>query len=328
MEAILFFIAGLGLLVVGAELVVRGASSVATMLGISPMVIGLTIVAIGTSTPELAVGITAGLQGNGGLAVGNVAGANLFVMLVVFSLSAIIRPLPLHLQIFKLELPMIVFAAVLLWVLALDGVLSRVDGFIMLSAGIFYTLALIRLTRRASQLAKEEFREEYGPETVKPTRPSWLGKARYAAMLVAGMALTVGGAECLVRGAVEIASSLGISATVIGLTIVAMGTSAPELVTTIVSTIRDERDVAIGNLLGSGIYNILMILSVPCILSPVGLPVEPEMLWFDIPLMAIVALGAVPVFLSGHRISRAEGALGIAIYLAYMGWIYYRERVA
>lgn len=321
MGAALLFILGLALLVVGAEQVVRGASRTATMLGISPMVIGLTIVAIGTSTPELAVGISAGLQGNGGLSVGNVAGANVFVMLFVLGLSALVRPLPLHLQVFKLELPMIVFAAALMTFLAWDGVLSRLDGFLMFASGFVYTVVLIFLTRKASQRAKKEFREEYGPQSAPLTKPKWKAPALYAAMLAVGIALTVLGAECLVRGAVAIAQSLGVSSAIIGLTIVAVGTSAPELVTTILSTLKDDRDVAVGNLLGSGIYNILGILSIVCMVTPGGLPVEPQLLSFDIPLMAGVALGAIPVFVTGKRISRLEGGLGIAIYLAYLLWL-------
>lgn len=318
---IVLFAAGLGLLVVGAELLVRGASRLATMLGISPMVIGLTIVALGTSTPELAVGVTASWQGSGGLAVGNVAGANLFVMLMVFGLSALLRPLPLHLQIFKLELPMIVLAATLLTVLAWDGVLSRVDGLVMFLAGCLYTGALMVVTRRSSREAQQDFLDEYGLDKIPSARRLWRGKLWYGIMLLVGIALTVIGADMLVAGAIQIANFFGVSATIIGLTVVAFGTSAPELVTTIVATIKDERDVAIGNLLGSGIYNILGILSIICMVSPDGLPVEPQLLWFDIPLMAGVAIGAIPVFWTGKRISRFEGGLGITIYLTYLMWL-------
>ncbi len=325
MGAVLLFAVGLALLVVGAELVVRGASRMATMLGISPMVIGLTIVAIGTSTPELAVGVTAGLQGNGGIGVGNVAGANVFVMLFILGLSALIQPLPLHLHIFKLELPTIVFAAAFMTALAWDGVLSPLDGFLMLMVGLIYTIALIFVTRRASKLAKKEFQEEYGPQTAPTTRPKWRGQIQYATILVGGMALTVLGAECLVHGAVDIARSLNVSTTIIGLTIVAIGTSSPELVTTIISTLKNDRDVAIGNLLGSGIYNILVILSIVCMVTPGGLPVEPQLLSFDIPLMAGVALGAIPVFVTGKQVSRLEGGLGVAIYLTYLLWLVLRN---
>jgi cation:H+ antiporter len=285
------------------------------------MVIGLTIVAIGTSTPELAVSISAGLKGNGGLGVGNIAGANVFVMLFVVGLSALWRPLPLDMQVFKLELPMIVIAALLMTALAWDGRLSRVDGCIMFVGGVTYTAALIRITRKASSAAKREFREEYGPQTIPSFRHKWPVQVGYGAMLVAGIALTVVGAELLVRGAVSIAHWAGVSPAIIGLTVVAFGTSSPELVTTIVATYRDDRDVAIGNIMGSGVYNILAILSIACIVTPGGLPVEPTLLSFDIPLMAGVAMGAIPVFITGKRISRLEGGLGIGIYLTYLMWL-------
>src|SRR5215510_2925666 len=202
---VVLFVLGLTLLVFGAKLLVHAAAHVATMLGVSPMVIGLTIVAIGTSTPELAVSISAGLKGNGGLGVGNVVGANVFVMLFVVGLSALWRPLPLHLQVFKLELPMIVIAALLMTALAWDGQLSQVDGCIMLLAGMIYTVALIWMTRRASPTAGQEFHEEGDPQTIPPTRPRWRVRVGYAAILVAGIALTVIGAELLVRGAVSVA---------------------------------------------------------------------------------------------------------------------------
>ncbi len=319
--SIVLFVLGLVLLVAGAELVVRGASHVAAMLRISPMIIGLTIVSIGTSAPELAIGIIAGVQGQGDLVIGNIAGTNLLNLLFILGLSALLRPLPLHLQIFKLELPVIVFAAALMTFLAWDGVLSAFDGITMLSVALVYTVALILITRHASQRAQKEFREEYGPEIVQDTQFTWQGRAWYAAMLLVGITLTVVGAELLVRGAVSIAQAMGVSATFIGLTIVAIGTSAPELVTTIICTIKNDRDVAVGNLLGSSIYNILIILSIPCIISPGGLPVERQLLWVDIPLMAGVAIGAIPVFITGKQISRLEGGLGIAIYLTYFLWL-------
>lgn len=318
---VLLLILGLALLLAGAEFLVRGAARISTVIGIPPMVIGLTIVAIGTSTPELAVSISAGLKGNGGLGVGNIAGANVFVMLFVVGLSALWRPLPLQSQVIKLELPMIVAAALTMTLLAWDGQLSQRDGIIMLSGGALYTIALIYVTRTASRTAKKEFREEYGPQSVRPSRPRWLARIGYGAMLIGGIALTVTGAELLVRGAVSIAQWAGISSGIIGLTIVAFGTSSPELVTTMVSTYRNDRDVAIGNIMGSGVYNILAILAIACIVTPGGLPVERQLLSFDIPLMAGVALGAIPVFVTGRRVSRFEGALGIVVYLSYVTWL-------
>jgi cation:H+ antiporter len=321
MVAITLFIAGLALLVIGAELVVRGAAQVAIALGISPMVIGLTIVSVGTSLPELAVGIVAGAAGEGALAVGNIAGTNVLNMLFILGLSALVRPLPLQLQVFKLELPVIVLAAAAMTLLSWDGVLSRTDAAVMLLMGVLYTVALVMMTRSASQAAKREYQEEYAPEAALRSRPSWQRRAVYTAVLLGGIVFTVVGAELLVRGAVSIATALGVSSTIIGLTIVAIGTSAPELVTTIVSTIKDDRDVAVGNLLGSSIYNILFILSGACLATPGGFPVEPQLLWFDIPLMAGVAIGAIPVFVTGKRVSRFEGGLGVGIYLAYIVWL-------
>ncbi|WP_145030563.1 calcium/sodium antiporter [Caulifigura coniformis] len=319
MSGFLWFTAGMLTLVGGAELVVRGASHVATRLGVSPMVIGLTIVSIGTSAPELAIGITAARHGNGALAVGNIAGTNVFNLLFILSLSAVIRPLSLRVQLFRLELPMIVLSAGLMLGLGLDGNLSRADGFVMLMGGITYMIGLYYFTRvAASATTKKEYREEYGPQAVK-----WSRKALSfnVAMLLGGITLSVIGANWLVDGATALARAFGVSEAIIGLTIVALGTSAPELVTTLISTLRNDRDVAIGNLLGSSIFNIMVILALTCLLVPGGLPVERDLMLFDVPLMALVAFGAVPIFLTGHRVSRLEGGTGVTLFITYMVWL-------
>jgi len=318
MDGAVAFVAGLGLLVVGAELVVRGASRLAVSLGVKPLVIGITIVAVGTSAPELAVGIASSLQGSGALAVGNIAGTNVFNILFILSLSVLARPLPIHLQILKLELPVMIAAAVLLMVLAWDGVLTRLDGGILCGFAVLYTVVLIRMSRSETQAVQEEFREMYSADAVMTTQPVVQTRLRDAVVLAAGLGLSVLGASWLVDGAVDIARALSISEAMIGLTIVAIGTSAPELVTTIVATLKDERDVAVGNLLGSSIYNILVILGLTCMVSPAGVPVERQLMFVDIPLMTVVMIGAVPVFWTGRYVSRLEGGLGIAIYLAYL----------
>lgn len=321
MTGLILFLGGLVILVAGSELVVRGATKVATALGISPMIVGLTIVSVGTSAPELAVGIAAGMQGNGAIAVGNIAGTNVLNLLFIMGLSAFLRPLSLHLQIFTLELPVIVVSAVLMMVLGWDGRLSRGDGLLMFAGGIAYTVLLVRVTQWTSRAARREFAHEFAPEPGEgpPAAPSVL--IRDVLILLVGIAGTVVGAELLVRGAVQIARIFQISETVIGLTIVAIGTSAPELVTTLVSTIRNERDVAVGNLIGSSIYNILVILGLTCIVTPGGLPVDHDLMRFDVPLMAAVAFGAVPIFLSGKSVSRWEGGAGVLIYFLYIAWI-------
>lgn len=318
-SGILLFAVGLGLLVLGAEFVIRGASRLAGSLGISPLVIGLTVVSIGTSAPELAVGVTAAWQGSGSLAVGNIAGTNVFNLLFILCLSALMRPLPIDLQVFKLDLPMMVVAACLLSGLAWDGVVSQLDGGVMVLAALLYTLALVRLSRSESRAVERAYEEEY--EDAATQRTVRLTRVRDGVRLAAGLGLTVLGAHWLVEGAVDIARGLGVAEAVIGLTIVAIGTSAPELVTTIVATIRGERAVAVGNLLGSSIYNILVILAVTCLLIPGGVPVERQLLELDIPLMTAVVVVAVPVFWTGRRVSRLEGGMGLAAYLAYMYWI-------
>lgn len=323
MNGLAHFISGLAALILGAELLVRGASRLALSLGIRPLVLGLTVVAIGTSTPELAVGITATWEGSGALALGNIAGTNMVNILFILGLSALLRPLPLHLQTIKLDLPVMIGAAALMTVFAWDGLLTRVDGGVMFCAAVLYTATLIRAAGRETQAVREEFQDMFGDDGRKTGPAVARMRAANAALLAAGILLSVLGAHWLVSGAVDIARKLGASEAVIGLTIVAIGTSGPELVTTMISTIRDERDVAIGNLLGSSIYNILVILGITCLVSPQGIPVERHLLLFDIPLMAGVALICVPVFITGRCVSRFEGGVFVALYLAYLSSLAY-----
>lgn len=293
----------------------RSASRLAASLGVSPMMLGLTVVAIGTSMPELAVGITAASQGSGSLAVGNIAGTNVFNILFILGLSALLKPLSLQLRVLRLDLPVMLCAAVAMGALAWDGELDRLDGAFLFCTAVLYTTTLIRVARRENRAVRREFRELYGvPRHADPARM----RALAGLVLIAGMALTVLGADWLVDGAVTIARSFGWSEAMIGLTIVAIGTSAPELVTTVLSTLKGDRDVAIGNLLGSSIYNILVILGLTCLASTRTLMIERELLVVDIPMMAGVALLCVPVFVTGRAVSRAEGALFLGLYVGYL----------
>ena len=321
---LMLFLAGLFALIIGAEMVLRGGARFAALMGIRPLVIGLTVVSIGTSVPELAVGITAGLEGSGSIAVGNIAGTNMVNILFILGLSALFRPLELHLQVIKLDLPMMILAAGLMAGLAWDGILSAGDGIVLLAGAILYTILLLR--RHESAAVEEEFEDMCagGLEVscqAGPKRDGSRARLNNALLLAAGMGISVIGAQWAVHGAVEMARSLQVSEAIIGLTVVAIGTSSPELVTTAIATVRNERDVAVGNLLGSSIYNILVILGLTCMASPGGLPVERQLLMLDIPLMAGVALACVPVFWSGKCISRLEGGLGVAAYLIYLLWL-------
>lgn len=313
-----WFVIGLAALVFGAEIMVRGGAEVAARLGISPMIIGLTVVSIGTSLPELAVGVVAAQEGSGALAVGNIAGTNVVNLLLILGLSALILPLAMTTRTLRFELPVMAGAAVLMLVLALDGTLSRVDGLILVSCAVAYTVALIRMTRRESQAVVGEYVEAYTPdEEPRPRRPL----AVYVLLMLAGIAIVVVGAEWLVNGSVGMARAFGVSDALIGLTVVAIGTSAPELVTTVVSTLRGDRDIAIGNLLGSSIYNVLLILGVTCMVAADGLSMPASLVRIDIPVMVAVALVCIPIFLTGRRVSRGEGGAMVAAYLGYLAFL-------
>jgi cation:H+ antiporter len=309
---------GLAALIAGAELLTRAGSRLAAQLGVPPLVIGLTIVAVGTSAPELAIGIEAALIGAGSLAVGNIAGTNTANILLILGLSALTRPLALHLQTVRFDLPVMTVACVALTAMAWDGELTRVAGVVLVGAAVVYTAAVMRWTRRESRAIRREFAAEYRkPRDGHAAREI----ARDVALLVVGIALVVVGAGWLVDGAEDLARMIGVSDAVIGLTVVAIGTSAPELVTTIIGTLRNNRDIAIGNLLGSSIYNIFAILGVTCLIPSTGLAVDPELVRIDLPVMTAVALVCVPVFLTGRRVSRLEGALFVGAYVAYLSYL-------
>lgn len=299
---------GLLLLLVGAEFVTRGGAAFAARLGVPPLVIGLTIVAVGTSAPELAVGIDAALQGDGALSVGNIAGTNIVNILLILGLSALLLPLTLQLQTLRNELPLMIIAALMMLLMSLDGRLTRLDGALLVAGGILYTLLILRSIRRESGAVRPEYAGEFAPGTA-------------FVVLLAGIAIIVLGAHWFVDGTVSLAMLWGVSDSFIGLTVVAIGTSSPEFATTILSTLRGQRDIAIGNLLGSSVYNIFAVLGITCLVPAQGIPVPPELVRVDIPVMAGVTLLCAPVFLSGGRISRLEGGLFVAAYAGYLAFL-------
>ncbi|MFV8163334.1 calcium/sodium antiporter [Mycobacterium sp. 134] len=318
-----WFVVGLVALAIGAEVMVRGGAQLASRLGISPMLVGLTVVSIGTSLPELAVGVTAALEGSGELAVGNIAGTNVVNILFILGLSALISPLAIERRTLRFDLPVMSGAAVLLWVLAVNGVLSRLDGLILVCGAIVYTVVLIRMSRRESRATVAEYAQAFPavPEPGEATKRLGGKTVQHVAMTVTGIAVVILGAEWLVGGAVGIARAFGVSDALIGLTVVAIGTSAPELVTAIVSTVRGERDIAVGNLLGSSVYNILLILGITCMVPANGLTLTHNLVWIDIPIMVAVSLVCIPIFISGRQVHRAEGAAMVAAYLGYLAFL-------
>ena len=320
MNSVLALLLGLGALIIGAELVVREGSALAARFRISPLVVGMTVVSLGTSLPELAIGLNAAQQGNAGLAVGNIVGTNLVNILLILGLSALIRPVAFEARTVRLDLPAMTGAALLLFVVARDGSLTTGDGLWLCAYGAAYLVLLVVLARRESRApaVTPAGAPSPAPDDLPVTRPV----AVRVLLLVVGLAVIVVGAEYLVDGAVEIARNLGASDTVIGLTIVAVGTSAPELVTTLVSTIRGgDRSLALGNLLGSSVFNIALILGPTVLVAPGAIAVPDDVLALDLVLMVAAAVVCVPVFLSQRKLSRVEGGAFVAVYVAYMVWL-------
>jgi cation:H+ antiporter len=311
---LLFLIAGLVLLVVGAEALVKGASRLAAMVGLSPLIIGLTIVAYGTSAPEMAVSVMSSLAGQPDIAVGNVVGSNIFNVLFILGISALVVPLVVAQQLIRLDVPIMIMVSVLSWLFARDGLISRPEGAILFAGAIGYTLFLMfQSSKEESPDVQEEY-AKYGGGSNKKSVKGVLSSLFYIA---GGLVLLVVGSRWLVDGAIVIARSLGISEVVIGLTIVAAGTSLPELATSVVASIRGERDIAVGNVVGSNIFNLLAVLGLSGFISPTGLPVSESILRFDIPVMTAVAIACLPIFFTGNLISRREGTLFIFYYIAY-----------
>ena len=323
MVPVLLVIGGLVGLIAGAELVVRYGSLLARRLGIPPMIIGLTVVSIGTSAPELAVGIDAMKVNAGSLAVGNIAGTNIVNLLLILGLCAALRPIDFERRTLVLDLPGMAIVALLVYVLSLDGALQTWEGIPLVIAAVVYTVLLGWWTRRESATAAGDLAASVAVEA-RVTAPAEYTRGRgwwFGLLLVVGIGIIVVGADALVRGSVELARLVGVSDAFIGLTVVAIGTSAPELVTALVSTFRGDRDIAVGNLIGSSVYNLTLILGVPVLVANGSGPIEDLLLHIDLPIMVAVCLLCVPLFLTGRRLSRAEGTLMVAGYAVYLGYL-------
>jgi cation:H+ antiporter len=315
----LWFALGLVALILGAELLVRGASRLALSFGISPLVVGLTIVAFGTSAPELAVSVQSAWAGQVDIALGNVVGSNLFNVLFILGISALIVPLVVHRQIIRQEVPIMIGASLLLWAMAANGGISRWEGMILASLIVVYTVFVIRQSRREVAAGKAELDTSEIPEPGTGWQAHWSGQLL---MMIAGLVLLVLGANWLVEAAVSFAKYLGVSELIIGLTVVAMGTSLPEVATSIMAALRGERDIAVGNVVGSNIFNILSVIGFSASVAPGDLSVAPAMLAFDLPIMVAVAVACLPVFFTGGLVGRWEGAMFLGLYAAYTFYLF------
>lgn len=320
------FLGGLILLVVGAELLVRGAAQLAISLGLSALVVGLTVVALGTSAPELAVSIRASYTGQTDLAIGNVLGSNIMNVLLILSLSSIITPLVVARQLIRFDVPFMIGISVVTYVLALDGGITRFEGLGLFAGLIAYTFTLIRMGQndKTGETCALPFPVAAElPSNVPLT--NWQAVSRSivfnCGLAIAGLAILVLGSNLLVSSATWMARSWGISEAVIGVTIVAAGTSLPELATSVVAAIKGEREMAVGNIVGSNVFNLLGVLGLSAAVAPLGLDVSAAFLNFDFPVMVAAALVCLPVFFSGGAISRWEGILLLGYYVAYVTFL-------
>lgn len=296
-------------LYIGAGWLVKGSSEIALKANISNLVIGLTIVAFGTSAPELLVSINASLTGQGDIAIGNIVGSNIFNIAVILGLSAAIQPLQAKRQLTRIDIPLLILSTILLTVLFWNGKLERLEGFIFLVGIILYTVFSLYYSRK-----HEKKQEETNGELEK--QPDSLYKN--VLYIVAGLAILIFASHLLINNAVSIAQELGVSEAVIGLTLVAAGTSLPELATSIVAALKKNPDIAIGNIVGSNLFNILAIGGTSSIIHPI---VAKNVNYIDLLVMLVLTLLLLPLAKSGQKISRAEGWILLIIYLCYLAWL-------
>lgn len=314
--AVLGMLVGLVLLVGGADVLVRGAAGLAERFGTPPLIIGLTVVAMGTSAPELAVTVGAAATGAGDVALGNVVGSNLFNLLLVLGVTALVAGLHVDRALVRLEAPLlVVLTGLVLWA-ARDG-LQRGEGALLLLGAVLFTVALVLRARREPSGRDAAVTDPVDPDPLAAPaghRPVWVD----GGFVALGLALLVAGARLLVGGATTIATDLGVPEIVIGLTVVAAGTSLPELATSVVAAVRGQLDIAVGNVLGSNLLNLLVVLGAGVVVAPAGLAVDPGVVAQDLPVLIGAQVLVVPMLFTHNRIGRIEGVLLLGGYAGYV----------
>ena len=315
---IVALVGGLACLVAGAEFLVRGAAGIAGRLGIAPVIVGLTVVAFGTSAPELAVSVSASTSGSADVALGNVVGSNIGNILLILGAAALVGARAVDQRIGRIDSPVLLVASVGVLVLSLDNEIGRVDGLVLFGGIVAYVAWLVRSATRERPEVLEEYDEAIevldGGDAERPLLVQ-------IGLVAIGLAVLVGGSQLLVNSATDIAEDLGVSDLVIGLTVVAIGTSLPELATSVLAAIRGQRDIAVGNVVGSNLFNLLCVLGLTGIISSDGIPVANASLQLDLPVMLAATAALLPVVRRGFRIERWEGVIFIALYVAYVGYL-------
>jgi len=310
---VLWMALGLVILTAGAESMVRGASSLAIAMKISPLVVGLTVVAYGTGAPELVVSLQALANGQGDITIGNVIGSNIYNILITLGFAAMITPLVVSQQLIRFDVPLLIILSVMFGVFSLDGRIEFGEAVVFASSLAVYTFWAIYKSRREQKKIEKQYEAEFGV-AVKPS----IGNIAFELFLVAlGLGLLLYGAQMFLDNAVILARQFGMSELMIGLTLVAAGTSLPELATTVTAALRGDRDIAVGNAIGSSLFNIMGVLGISGMVAQNGLPVSSDALIFDIPVLIAVSVACLPVFFIGHKIERWEGAVFVGYYVAY-----------
>lgn len=315
--SIFLILGGLIVLVLGGELLVRGASRLAALAGVSPLIIGLTVVAFGTSAPELAVSVKASFGGQADIAVGNVVGSSIFNILFILGISAIISPLVVSSQLVRIDVPIMIIASIAAWLFSMDGYLSTLEGSILFLGLIGYLGWSIYQSQKENVYVQEEFNQEFSEQPKK----TLAGICWEGCLIVVGLVFLTYGAQWLVTGSSNIARSLGMSELLIGLTIVAVGTSLPEVATSIMASVRGERDIAVGNVVGSNIFNVMSVMGLSAIVSPTGIAISESALRLDMPIMIAACIACLPIFYIGHRIERWDGIVFFGYYIAYTAYL-------
>ncbi|KPK81841.1 MAG: hypothetical protein AMS25_04780 [Gemmatimonas sp. SM23_52] len=304
---LVIFVLGLVALYVGADLMIRGASRLARKLGVNALVIGLTVVAMGTSMPELLVGVVAAARQSGDIAIGNVVGSNIANIALILGFAALIRPIRVQMRLLVREVPIMIFASVAFYVFALDGELSRWDGLTLLAGFVAYTLYLLEGARRESPAIEVEY------QRFVPAGGTVLGHLLLTAI---GLGTLLAGAHLVVNGAATVARLLGISELAVGLTVVALGTSLPELATSVAASVQDEGDILVGNVIGSNVFNLLAVLSCATLTRPLG--ISPSVISIEAPVMLAVSILVLPFVWTTLRLTRLEGAVLVTAYFAFV----------
>ncbi|GAB6062045.1 calcium/sodium antiporter [Deferrisoma palaeochoriense] len=310
-QAVLQVIAGSFLLYLGATLLIRGASSLARGLGVAPAVVGLTVVAFGTSLPEFVVTVTAAFKGNADIALGNVVGSNIANIGLILGLCTVIRAMTVEFTMIRREVPLGLGAVVLVVLLSLDGTLGRGDGLVLLAGFAGFLYWSVAVERRAPGEVQERY---------EASSPSLCKRGIHALCVVGGLAGVVVGGNLLVGGGVTAARLLGVPPVIVGLTMVAVGTSLPEMATSLVAVAKGEDDLSVGNVLGSNLFNLLGVLGVAAVLDPIA--VDRSFFVLQYPVLAGFTLALLPICRTGSVVSRAEGALLLAGYGLYVTWLY------